>query len=318
MRSLWPVLAALLTPASTPQATPVIEATPIALDRADPLRDRLGALRYLDGWELSSRDPRFGGLSSMAWRDGGLIAVSDAGTVFTIVPGGGEPRGQVEGALPAGPGTSDVKSDRDAESLTHDPATGASWIGFEAHNEIWRYDRALRRATAHRAPPAMAKWPGNGGPEAMIRLKDGRFLVFSEEARGPERSTALLVFPGDPTLPSNRPRLAGYRAPAGYAITDVTALPDGRLILLHRRFTLLDGVSAIVSLLDPATIRPGHAVRATTLAILAAPLTVDNMEAIATSEENGRTILWIASDDNFSPLQRTLLLKFAIDLPVAR
>ena len=28
--------------------------------------------------------------------------------------------------------------------------------------------------------------------------------------------------------------------------------------------------------------------------------------------ENGRTIVWIASDDNFIPLQRTLLLKFDV------
>ena len=42
------------------------------------------------------------------------------------------------------------------------------------------------------------------------------------------------------------------------------------------------------------------------------PLTVDNMEALSVTVENGRTIVWIASDDNFFPLQRTLLLKFAL------
>lgn len=315
MRSLWPLLATLLTPASAPVATPLIRATPVMLDRADAARARVGALRYLGGWELASGDPRFGGLSSMILRGGELLAVSDAGAVFTIDVRSNAPRGRVEGVLPAGPGTGEGKSDRDAESLTHDPASGALWVGFEAHNEIWRYDPAFRAAAAHHAPPAMAKWPGNGGPEAMVRMADGRFLVFSEEAKGPEGSTALLLFPGDPTNPANRPRLAGYRAPAGYAVTDATALPDGRLLMLHRRFTLMEGMSAIVSVLDPAAIRPGRAVAARPLARLEPPLTVDNMEAIATSREDGRTILWIASDDNFSPLQRTLLLKFSVDLP---
>jgi hypothetical protein len=37
------------------------------------------------------------------------------------------------------------------------------------------------------------------------------------------------------------------------------------------------------------------------------------MEALAVEREGGRTILWIASDDNFNPLQRTLLLKFGLD-----
>jgi hypothetical protein len=36
------------------------------------------------------------------------------------------------------------------------------------------------------------------------------------------------------------------------------------------------------------------------------------MEGVSTTVENGRTIVWLVSDDNFSPLQRTLLLKFAL------
>ncbi|TVV71862.1 esterase-like activity of phytase family protein [Sphingomonas solaris] len=306
------LLATFLMPSSTPLASPIILATPVPLDRVDPARTRLGALRYLGGWELASTDPRFGGLSSMIWRNGRLLAISDAGAVFDIAVTGKVPSGAVRGMLPAGPGTGEAKSDRDAESLTADPASGRLWVGFEAHNAIWRYDAALGRAEAHVEPSAMRKWPGNGGPEAMVRLRDGRFLIFSEEAPGPAKSTALLIFPGDPTKSDAVPLLAGYRAPPGYAVTDVVALDDGRLILLHRRFTLMEGVSAIVSLLDPARIRPGHAVEATILARLAPPLTVDNMEAVAVSREGGRTILWIASDDNFSPLQRTLLLKFAL------
>jgi hypothetical protein len=318
MRSLSLLLLALLATASAPLALPGIRATPVPLDPADPARVRLGGLRYLGGWELASSDPRFGGLSSMIWRDGRLIGLSDAGTVFSIGLISGVPIGHVVRELPAGPGTGREKADRDSESLTSDRLTGRAWVGFEHHNQIWRYDAAFTSAEAHAAPPAMARWPMNGGAEAMVRLADGRFLVFSEEARGPEGGTALLVFAGDPTTPGAAPLLAGYRAPAGYRVTDVTALPDGRLLLLHRRFSLMEGLSATLAVLEPAAIRPGHAVTAREIARLASPLTVDNMEAIAVSEEAGRTIVWIASDDNFSPLQRTLLLKFAMVAPLAR
>ena len=42
-------------------------------------------------------------------------------------------------------------------------------------------------------------------------------------------------------------------------------------------------------------------------------LPVDNMEALSVTREGDRTIVWIASDDNFNPLlQRTLLMKFAL------
>lgn len=311
-RLLTLMLLALLATASPPLASPAIRATPVALDLADRAHVRLGALRYLGGWELASNDQRFGGLSAMIWRGGRLIALSDAGTIFSIGIVAGLPAGRVLRDLPAGPGTGASKGDRDTESLTTDPETGRMWAGFEGFNQIWRYDAAFAAAEQHAAPRAMSKWPINGGPEAMVRLADGRFLIFSEEARGPEGGTTVLIFPGDPTAPGATPLIAGYRAPAGYRITDAAVLPDGRLLLLHRRFSLMEGLSAIVAVLDPAAIRPNHAVAPREIARLASPLTVDNMEAIALTQEAGRTIVWIGSDDNFSPLQRTLLLKFAL------
>ena len=40
---------------------------------------------------------------------------------------------------------------------------------------------------------------------------------------------------------------------------------------------------------------------------------IDNMEGIAVHRSvSGETILTLVSDDNFSPLQRTLLLQFAL------
>jgi hypothetical protein len=48
------------------------------------------------------------------------------------------------------------------------------------------------------------------------------------------------------------------------------------------------------------------------IAVLRTPVAVDNMEGLSVTSEGGRTIVWIASDDNFNPLQRTLLLKFAL------
>ena len=36
----------------------------------------------------------------------------------------------------------------------------------------------------------------------------------------------------------------------------------------------------------------------------------DNYEGIATSNENGQTFVWLVSDNNYSPFQRNLLLRF--------
>jgi hypothetical protein len=315
---ILPLFAFALAAASVALAAPHpaarIHATRVALDQADPARTQAGALRYLGGWVLTSNDKRFGGISSIVARQGRFLALSDEGTLLRFRMDG---RGRVSevriAPLPAGPGTVASKANRDTESMQLDPATGRIWIGYERANELWRYAADLSRAEAHAAPAAMRDWPANGGAEAIARLADGRFIVFSEEAAGPDGSTAALLFPGDPTDPAAKPIRFGYRAPDGYKVTDAAQLPDGRIVMLNRRFTLLEGVSAIVTIADPAAIVEGKAWQPRELARLASPLTVDNMEALSIEREGGRTILWIASDDNFSGLQRTLLLKFALE-----
>ncbi len=49
------------------------------------------------------------------------------------------------------------------------------------------------------------------------------------------------------------------------------------------------------------------------ISLLLGPLNIDNMEGIAAHRTPvGETILTLISGDNYSPLQRTLLMKFAV------
>jgi hypothetical protein len=51
--------------------------------------------------------------------------------------------------------------------------------------------------------------------------------------------------------------------------------------------------------------------RVTVIGELAPPLPSDNFEGLAVvPDAAGGAVLWVISDDNRSPLQRTLLLKF--------
>jgi hypothetical protein len=43
------------------------------------------------------------------------------------------------------------------------------------------------------------------------------------------------------------------------------------------------------------------------------PASVDNMEGLAVREDAGGTIIYLISDDNFNPIQRTLLMKFRLE-----
>ena len=293
-----------------PPATATLSFTAEPLQQSDPARRRVGTLVYLGGWSLRSNDGRFGGISAMHVEHGAVLALSDAGALFRFPLPGRRGAGLAILPLPEAPGSPDVKGDRDTESMA--VHGNRAWIAFEGRNQIWRYRTSDWTRDASAAPAGMRKWSSNAGAEAMLRLPDGRFLVFSEGGSRDDGSSDALLFNGDPAVVGTPVQPLRYVAPKGYRITDAAVLPDGRLLFLNRRVGLAQGVSAKLTVTNAAGVTPGAAIWGQEIAHLQAPLTVDNMEALSVTRENGRTILWIASDDNFIPLQRTLLLKFAL------
>ena len=87
-----------------------IVATPVPLDRADPARTRLGALTWLGGVILSSRDPAFGGFSSMRVAGDRFTLLSDGGNIVDFRMGPDmQPREARFADLP-GPGTGAIEN----------------------------------------------------------------------------------------------------------------------------------------------------------------------------------------------------------------
>lgn len=296
-----------------------IAATPVMLDAGDPSRTRIGALTFLGGVQLTSPDRAFGGFSSMQVSGDRFLLVSDAGNIvrFRLDPAFrlSEPR---FGDLTLGPDSGQYKRERDVESLASAPATGRIWLGYERANAIWRYDARLASAERAARPPAMRDWPANGGVESLARLHDGRFVAISETSRpsgAPGRAGRVgLMFEGDPTEAPNRGFTFVYVPPAGFDPSDVAELPNGRLLVLNRRFAVPALFTAKLTLIDPRTIRRGAIVQGREIAHFESPLLHDNFEALAVVREGKDSILWMASDDNQYFWQRSLLLKFRLDL----
>ena len=300
-----------MAPALDPSGQALLSFEKLPLDASAPQRRRLGRLTYIEGWSIRSDDPRFGGISAMHVDRGRVLALSDTGSLLRFeLPVGSDQSVVRIDPLPDGPGTIERKGDRDSESLLL--FAGSAWVGFESRQEIWRYRLSDWRPMGHSAPAAMRKWPSNAGSEAMVRLPDGRFLVFSEGAKGAPGTSQALLFQDDPASPASEPVRLGYRPPAGYRITDAALLAGGQLLLLNRRFSAFEGLTAKLLIASVPDVAEGAIIEGKEIADLRAPTTVDNMEALSLAKENGRTIVWMASDDNFFPLQRTLLMKFAL------
>ena len=210
--------------------------------------------------------------------------------------------------LPGVAETADRKADRDVEAMAvHGPL---AWVILERRNLAIRYRRDGWRRDSAARPPAMDKWRANNGAEAMLRLPDGRFLLFAEGKGG---TSEVLMFLGDPAVRGTRAVRMRYRPPEGYRITDAALTGDRRMLLLNRDVSLLKG--GFVAKLTVAAIPAAQAdalIAGEEIADLRRPLS-DNMEALSVTREGSRTVLWMASDDNYNSVQRTLLLSFFLE-----
>ena len=269
-----------------------------------------GLLRPVRGWTLTSDDGDFGGLSALSVSQRGFSAISDTGLFVDLDPA--LTRAHVK-SMPSACVPHQLKRERDSESLARDTRTGTIWIGFEYRNLICRIDGA-GRAQAY-APPAMARWPKLSGPEAMLRRADGSFLVFAERARSGGSVAPLLHFDRDPVDAHAVVNEMRYEAPAQYHPVDAAMLPDGRMLVVNRRYAFPLEFSAIVTLVEPFDIREGALVRGRPVILLAPPHIADNFEGLSVETRGTHTHIWLTSDNNFLPEQRTYLLEFELVTP---
>ncbi len=301
---------------------------PVALDEAHAKRTRVGALEFLGGWQLTSENSDFGGFSALTkLPDGRFLAISDAGQMmgFALEETAGKAKLTDVFFAPL-PGAEERESadgkpnytKRDSEAVTFDPARRFYWVAYEYENSIRRFERSFVRVSAMARPQMMQKWPGNGGAEALVRLADGRFLVFAENAaeNTPDGTWQLLLFSSDPTAKNVRVKQMAYRPPKGFLPTEASLLPGGQLLILNRAFGLPEGFSAALTIANLEDLNTQAILEAAEIARLEPPFVADNFEGMWTEKDAaGRTLIWLISDDNNHAYQRTLLLKFALDRP---
>lgn len=281
-----------------------------------------GPFTLAGAWQITSRDWRFGSYSALALAEPGrLLAFGDQGYWLDLAkPGEPGPPARIGSVFAREPRR---KQARDVEAVMRDPATGRLWLALEGRNAFaaLRPDRTI---AAMVRPPAMQGWPDNSGPEAAVRLADGRVLVIAEARAGLLDSTGhpALLFAGDPADPRSPVRAFTLRGPAGYRPTDAALLPDGRVLMLFRRLVWpLPARFAIkLALYDPSALDRGSPVQeAQDLLRLDNPWPIDNYEGLAIEPDRDGTITaWLISDSNNAVTQRTLLLRLSFrlaDLP---
>jgi hypothetical protein len=97
-----------------------------------------------------------------------------------------------------------------------------------------------------------------------------------------------------------------------FDVTDLAFLPGGDMLVLERRFSPFWGVAMRIRRIALARIVPGALLDGEVLIDANMAYHVDNMEAMMIHRAaDGRAIITMMSDDNFSILQRNIALRFA-------
>jgi hypothetical protein len=301
----------------------VVQATPIeSFDNRDPTRVRFGALEFRGGLVLTSTYRAFGGISALRVEPDGshFLGVTDTGSWLRgrIVYEDGKPAGiaDAEMAPILGPDGRPLAARGwfDAESLAE--ADGALYVGIERVEKIVRFDYRHNGLAARGAPIKVPDdfhtftynkslecltVPPQGAPLA------GQLIVITERSLDKQGNHRSYLLDG------NHVARFSVKRSDDFDVTDCTFLAPADLLLVERRYSPARGVAMRIRRIALAGIKPGALVEGKPLIVADLGYQIDNMEGIAAHRNaDGETILTLVSDDNFSVIQRNILLQFAL------
>jgi hypothetical protein len=308
---------------SRPGAPITVNARPISsFDPRDPSHVRIGSLQYRGGVVLTSSFKGFGGLSGFRTDSDGrdFTMISDKGRWFTgrLVYDGTRVTGMTDVRTAPMRGSDGnritARGWYDSESLAVDGSI--AYVGLERVHQILRFDfnrggiRALGEPII--IPPPIASLPFNKGVEALIAVGSGHKLagtLIAISERGLDSEGNILAFLiGGPT-----PGQFALTRSNDYDVSDAALLPSGDLLVLERKFSILSGVGIRIRRIPLAAIAPGALVDGPAIFEADLGYEIDNMEGIdCHTAENGDVVVTMVSDDNFSMIQRTLLVQFTL------
>ena len=214
-------------------------------------------------------------------------------------------------------GDGDVVQQRyyvDAEGLAIDGED--VYVSFEREHRIEQHRlEDLPQSAPQREVPQpipLYEFRNNRGLEALSVAPsgtplDGALVAVSEKSLDRKGDIFAAIVTGP------KKGVFFVRRHAPFDVTDGDFLPNGDLLLLERRFSLAEGVGMRIRRIAAADIKPGATVDGDILIEADLGHQIDNMESLDVFEAgDGSTHILLASDDNHSLLQRSLLLEFKL------
>jgi hypothetical protein len=300
-----------------------VRATQItSFDNRNPAQTRFGALEFRGGLALTSNDPAFGGISALRMEPDGsrFLALTDNGSWLRarIVYEDGKPTGIADAEMAPMLGSDGkplaARGWFDTESLAE--AEGMLYVGIERVEKIVRFnyrrDGLLARGEPIKVPDDFKTFTFNKSLECLaVPPPDlplaGELIAVTERSLDAQGNHRSYLLKGDHVA-----RFSVKRSD-GFDVSDCTILPPADLLLLERSYSRLRNIRMRIRRIPLGLIKLDTLVDGKVLIVADFAYQIDNMEGIAVHRNAANeTIITLVSDDNFSFIQRNLLLQFAL------
>ncbi len=284
-------------------------------------------LKYKGAILLECAHPAFGGLSDLLISKDrkSFLAVSDMGfwlkgemiyndNNFLI---GIKPEAKLGQLLNIEGKTLSSKYHADAEALSRAPGSGFL-VAFERVHRISYFNSShlfdLSGTPSRISPPEhMKEQPKNGGIESMTLLPDSRILMIAEGDTDEDKPSYAAVGIDNDWIEMEYQRQHGYRP------TSVATLPEGDILTLERSYTGPGSLKIRLCIIKKPKFKSGVTLYPEQLIKLPRSLPLDNFEGLDTiTTDDGRTFIYLISDDNYSPIQHTILMMFEMDKSIKK
>lgn len=278
-------------------------------------QNRVGRLQWRGGVELDFQNARFGGVSAMQMEVGGRTAylITDRGDLAEVSleydRGGNLSDARLEdirGVIGAGGRSFDSAM----EAIARMPDGG--WlVAFERNHRLMKFPRSVAPLQSVpqllTTPIGLERARSNRGIEAASATDDRQILLIAEDLPTSPGYTFAWLGDGASWTPMTYALFPPYK-PVGASM-----MPNGDILVIERRGTPGQPKGTRFARINKRLLRPGAPVQTNEIARLEPPFVTENFEAIATVKGlQGQTLIFVASDNEFSSSRPTLLLAFEL------
>ncbi len=208
-----------------------------------------------------------------------------------------------------------VWHDADSEGMSIDADGKKILVSFERHHRVVTYNPREEKLLPHKQYDAfdVKNLPFNESYESVLRLKDKSIIAFPERHEIQENVlTGFRLMPNEQQDAKTTLQNLHLRRYDGFWLTDLRQLSNGDFITLERSFNIFDGMALQMRHIKHDDFLSGETADGDIIFKMQSGDGVDNFEGLdIVPQDDGSYMMYVTSDNNFSALQKTLIMSLS-------